>query len=355
MARFRLGRFRIMSASKTSAALAGQIQTLYRLGAAGSLSDRQLLARFLDRSDPDRSEAAFAELIERHGPMVLNVCERLLGDGQDAHDAFQATFLVLVRRGATIRKPESLASWLFGIATRVARQARREAFLRRQRLERLADRCTDKYQFASSPPDLVAEPAWPALYEEMDRLPEAFRAPLILHYFEGLSTEAIAVKLGCRRGTVLSRLARARRTLKDRLERRGVSSACSVRTGSRGDCGGPRLPVAGSAGAGHHSRGDEPAAGRSGTRKRGECLGRFAHTRSAAIARGFSGSQDCGHRAAPDRRLRLNLAIWIAPAELGGGRLPLPFRWFRTSRSKSRRQLRPARSSLPPRPSPARW
>ena len=211
-------------------------------GAAGAWSDRQLLTRFLDRSDPDRSDAAFGELIERHGPMVLNVCERLLGDGQDAHDAFQATFLVLVRKGASIRKPESLASWLFGIATRVARQARREEFLRRQRLERLADRCTHRYQFASSPPDLVAEPAWPALYEEMDRLPEDFRAPLILHYFEGLSTEAIAVKLGCRRGTVLSRLARARRTLKDRLERRGVSSACMFAL-EQGHCNDPRLPL----------------------------------------------------------------------------------------------------------------
>ena len=103
---------------------------------------------------------------------------------------------------------------------------------RRQRLERLADRCTDKYQFVSSPPDLAAEPAWPALYEEMDRLSEVFRAALVLHYFEGLSTEAIAVKLGCRRGTVLSRLARARRTLKDRLERRGVSSDCMFALGA---------------------------------------------------------------------------------------------------------------------------
>jgi RNA polymerase sigma factor (sigma-70 family) len=220
-----------MSTSKTIGSLAGQLQTLYRLGAAGSLSDRQLLARFLDRSDLGRSEAAFAELIERHGPMVLNVCKRLLDDGQDAHDAFQATFLVLVRRGAAIRKPESLACWLFGIATRVARQARREASLRRQQLERLVQHRPEKYQVACTRPGPDAEPDWPVLYEEMYRLPESFRAPLILHYFEGLSTEAIALKLGCPRGTVLSRLARARQTLKDRLERRGVSSSSLITVG----------------------------------------------------------------------------------------------------------------------------
>ena len=147
------------------------------LAHAGSLSDRQLLARFLDRSDPDRSEVAFAELIERHGPMVLNVCERLLDDGQDAHDAFQATFLVLVRKGASIRKPESLASWLFGIATRVARQARRESYPTPAAAREAGGMLREKYQIGVCQPSLTGEPAWPALYEEMDRLPEAFRAP----------------------------------------------------------------------------------------------------------------------------------------------------------------------------------
>ena len=249
---------------------------------AGSLSDRQLLTRFLDRADPDRSEAAFAELIERHGPMVLNVCERLLGDGQDAHDAFQATFLVLVRKGASVRKPKSLASWLFGIATRVARHARREAFLRRQRLERLADRCTDKYQFASSPPDLVAEPAWPALYEEMDRLPEVLPLPPSdPALFRGSEHR------GDRRQAGLSPGHRAfppgpgpANTERPSRAARGLVSP-HVRAGSR-DTATIHASRCGSAGAGHHSA------------QRRACCWPEPHSRRLRVSRSFrSHSERC--------------------------------------------------------------
>ena len=214
-----------MSSMRSSGALVGQFRTLYRLGPVGTVSDRQLLDRFLDRTDPEASEAACGELIERHGPMVLGLCERLLGDTQDAEDAFQATFLVLVRKAGSIRNPDALGSWLFGIASRVAAQARSHASMRRRQLEGLVERCPERFENAGGRDRIEPEPCWPELYEEMERLPESFRAPLVLHYFQGLSTETIAQRLGCRRGTVLSRLARARSRLKKQLEQRGLSSA----------------------------------------------------------------------------------------------------------------------------------
>ncbi len=217
-----------MSSMRSSGTLVGQIGTLYRLGPVGTVSDRQLLDRFLDRTDPETSEAACGELIERHGPMVLSLCERLLGDTQDAEDAFQATFLVLVRKARSIRNPDALASWLFGIASRVAAQARSHASHRRRQLGCLVERCPERFEIAGGQELTKSEPRWPELHEEMDRLPETFRAPLVLHYFQGLSTETIAQRLGCRRGTVLSRLARARSRLKKQLEQRGFSSASAL-------------------------------------------------------------------------------------------------------------------------------
>ena len=216
-----------MSSTRSSNVLVGQIRMLYRLGPIGTVSDRQLLDRFLDRTDPAASDLACGELIERHGPMVLSLCERLLGDTQDAEDAFQATFLVMVRKAGSIRNPDALGSWLFGIA-RVAMQARVGARARRRQIERLVDRCPERCRVAIMADPADSEPAWPELYEEMDRLPESFRAPLLLHYFQGLSTETIAQRLGCRRGTVLSRMARARSRLKKQLEQRGLNSASTL-------------------------------------------------------------------------------------------------------------------------------
>jgi len=154
--------------------------------------------------------------------MVLSVCRRVLRDPHDAHDAFQATFLVLVRKAGSIRRRKSVGGWLFGIARRVAARARLEAARRRHRQTQYAERPMRSHD------DDVArsrdpEPDYGPLIAEIDRLPERFRTPVMLHYFEGLSTEAIAQRLGCPRGTILSRLARARERLRRRLEQRGVS------------------------------------------------------------------------------------------------------------------------------------
>src|SRR4051812_46543188 len=160
-----------MASVRSSGILVDQLGRLYSLGSVGILTDDQLLDRFLTRDDPVASDAAFAALVERHGSMVLSVCRRILGDPHDAHDAFQATFLVLVRKAGSIRRRESVAGWLFSIARRVAARARVAAARRRRLLEHLlADRPVGEHveatQTARDP-----EPDYHPLIVELDRLP----------------------------------------------------------------------------------------------------------------------------------------------------------------------------------------
>ena len=213
-----------MARERSGGVLSGQLGMLYSLGTVGEWSDGQLLGRFLAREEPAESEAAFTVLVERHGAMVLHICERVLGDSHDAQDAFQATFLLMVRKANTIRSRESVGDWLFRIARRVAMRARVNAARRRQHLEALIVERRNSSGGKSAtaiPHDADLDYGW--LIAEVDRLPERFRAPIVLHYFEGLSTEATARRLGCARGTVLSRLSRARDRLRRGLERRGLS------------------------------------------------------------------------------------------------------------------------------------
>ena len=176
-------------------------------------ADRHLLERFVSAGD----QAAFAALVQRHGPMVLGVCRRLLHDAHDAEDAFQATFLVLAHKARSLSRPESLGPWLHGVACRTAAQARRAA--RRRAREREAAAMPDT--------DPAAEVVWrelrQVLDEELGRLAPKYRAPLVLFYLEGKDTEEVARQLGCPKGTVQSRLARGRDRLRDRLVRRGVT------------------------------------------------------------------------------------------------------------------------------------
>jgi RNA polymerase sigma factor (sigma-70 family) len=177
------------------------------------LADRHLLERFVRARD----EAAFAALVQRHGPMVLGVCRRLLHDAHEAEDAFQATFLVLAHKARFIGRPESLGPWLHGVAYRTAAQARQAA--RRRAREREAAAMPDG--------DPAVEAVWrelrQVLDEELGRLAQKYRAPLVLFYLEGKSTAEVARQLGCPKGTVQSRLARGRDRLRDRLARRGVT------------------------------------------------------------------------------------------------------------------------------------
>jgi RNA polymerase sigma factor (sigma-70 family) len=198
--------------------------TLYRVGVVGDLTDGQLLERFVAGRD-ESAEAGFAALVDRHGPMVLRVCRQILGDAHDAEDAFQATFLVLARRAGSVRKRESVASWLYGIAHRVARRSRADAARRREHERRRAAMADLE---SSDGIDRHPSEGWPELHEEVDRLPEKYRDAIVLCYLEGLTTEAAAHRLGCAQGTVMSRLSRGRERLRQRLTRRGMTPAVGL-------------------------------------------------------------------------------------------------------------------------------
>jgi RNA polymerase sigma factor (sigma-70 family) len=185
----------------------------------GDTPDAELLGRFATRRDAD----AFTALLRRHGPMVLGVCRRLLSDAHDAEDAFQATFLVLVRRAHSLGTPELLGNWLYGVASRIALKAKADAARRRTRERRLTEGAA-----AESAPDLAWADLRPVLDEEVSRLPARYRAPFVLCYLDGKTNEEAARLLGCPKGTVLSRLAWARRRLRARLTRRGVTLSATL-------------------------------------------------------------------------------------------------------------------------------
>jgi RNA polymerase sigma-70 factor (ECF subfamily) len=169
-------------------------------------------------------EGAFAALMARHGPMVLAVCRRVLRDAHEAEDACQATFLVLARKAGSVRRPELLANWLFGVAYRAARKAQRQAARHGAR----AVRCAAMRSTDSLPDNVVWEDLRPVLDAELDRLPDKFRAPVVLCYLEGLTTEEAGHRLGCPLGTILSRLSRARAKLRKRLLRRGLALSAGL-------------------------------------------------------------------------------------------------------------------------------
>jgi RNA polymerase sigma factor (sigma-70 family) len=209
-----------------SVALVRDIQTLFDAGTVAGLSDRQLLERFTSARDGS-SEAAFEVLVRRHGPMVLRVCRNVLKDWNDAEDAFQATFVILARRCASIRRRDSVESWLFGVACRVAARARVEA-ARRRAVERRG--ATEAESALGPPGDSGADDAeiGPIVLEEVRRLPEKYRAAVVLCYWQGLTQEQAAAQLNCPLGTVRSRLARARDLLRRRLLRRGVAPLAGI-------------------------------------------------------------------------------------------------------------------------------
>jgi RNA polymerase sigma factor (sigma-70 family) len=212
----------MVMANARSSHLLQQVGRLFGAGASGGLTDAQLLERFTSRCAASAeargdAEAAFEVLVARHGPMVLGVCRRALTDPAEVEDAFQATFLVLVRRARSVRVDDSLGRWLYGVACRVAAKARSRS--RRIPIHNV---------------DLVAEPEvserpvdraslLAALDEEIGRLPERYRSPVVLCHLEGLSHAEAADRLRCPVGTVSGRLSRARGLLRDRLVRRGCS------------------------------------------------------------------------------------------------------------------------------------
>jgi RNA polymerase sigma factor (sigma-70 family) len=199
-----------------SGPLQGLLRHLRRVVGPGDegRTDAQLLERFARARD----EAAFELLLRRHGPMVLGVCRRVLRQEQDAEDAFQATFLTLARKAGSIGKGEALAGWLARVAYRAALRARSAA-----------QRCPAAGLAEPEPPaagpagDRVEQDVRPILDEELQRLPEKYRTPVVLCYLEGVSYEEAARRLGWPAGTVATRLRRARELLRRRLARRGLA------------------------------------------------------------------------------------------------------------------------------------
>jgi HlyD family secretion protein len=197
-----------------------QMHALFNVGTIRELTDGQLLERFAT-GDGEGAELAFAALVERHGPMVLRVCRAALAEAHDAEDAFQATFLVLVKKARGLWVRDSLGPWLHQVAYRTA-SCVRLASARRQRHERGASE-SRKEAYVTLHDDLAR-----VLHEEIERLPDRFRIPLVLCDLEGRSHEQAARHLGWPIGTVKSRQARGRERLRDRLQRRGVSPAPTV-------------------------------------------------------------------------------------------------------------------------------
>ncbi len=195
------------------------VRSLAAAGQARELADRELLERFVSRHD----EAAFATIVERHGPLVLGACRRILRNEHHAEDACQSTFLILARKAGTIRKREALASWLYGVAARVARKLRAN-------LQRAA--APDRPAAGAAAADAAGEITWreglAVLDEELGRLPTPYRSALVLCYLQGRTHEAAARELGCSLGALRGRLVRARECLRGRLARRGVGLSAAL-------------------------------------------------------------------------------------------------------------------------------
>jgi RNA polymerase sigma factor (sigma-70 family) len=205
--------------ARESGSLLAFIRRIASSRSHSDLTDGELLQRFAVQ----REASAFTALMRRHGPMVLGVCQSVLHDTHDAEDVFQATFLVLVRKPKTIGKPASVASWLHGVAYRLAMKARSEA-ARRHSCERKAVtmRSCDPQE------EVIWRDLRPVLHQEVDRLPERYRLPFVLCYLEGKTNEEAAALLGWPKGTVLSSLSRARERLRRRLTRRGLTLASGL-------------------------------------------------------------------------------------------------------------------------------
>src|SRR5262245_3493966 len=188
-------------------------------GDAEGMTDGQLLGWFVTR----REEAAFEALVRRHGPMVLGVCRRVLRDPHDAEDAFQATFLVLVRKAASVQPRERVGNWLYGVAYRTALEAR-IILARRHAKERQVSAMPEP----PAPPSDDSRDWRPLLDEALSRLPAKYRTAVVRCELEGRSCKEVARILGIPEGTLSSRLATARQILARRLARHGLGVSAAA-------------------------------------------------------------------------------------------------------------------------------
>ena len=211
-----------------SRSLVRQVGSLFDGHSVAGLSDRQLLDRFIAQQGAV-AEAAFAALVARHGPMVLGVCRQLLGDRQHAEDAFQAVFLVLAQKAGSIRDPDLLGNWIYGVAVRTSRCARNR-LARSGKHEEVGSmrNASSSTLVPSAEHSVVEREQAELLHDEIERLPRAFRLPVVLCYLEGHTVQEAARRLRCSHGTVRSQMARAREKLRRALTRRGVILPAAV-------------------------------------------------------------------------------------------------------------------------------
>lgn len=199
-----------------TASLVREIGPLFESGTLRDLEDGPLLERFI----AGRDEVAFEELVARHGPVILGICRRSLDDPRDVEDAFQATFLLLVRKAASLRDREAVSSWLYGVALRVTRRARADVQRRRGREHPIAEEPSDRRPGLR---EWGSDEVLPIVDQEIRRLPDVQQVAVALCVKEGYTHEAAAARLGWPLGTVKSRIASARLTLQRRLTRRGLA------------------------------------------------------------------------------------------------------------------------------------
>jgi len=225
-------------------AVLGQLQTLFDVGVVAGLTDGQLLERFLARREGE-AEPAFAALVARHGAMVLSVCRGLLGNPHDAEDAFQVTFLVLARNAGSLRCPDRLGPWLYGVAHRTARQVKvRERRRRRREMKVAMSGSRPAVDVGGHDFKLETREEIEALHEEIQRLPARYREAIVLCDLQGETHEEAARRLGRPVGTISARLSRARERLRGRLSRRGLALPAGVLAGSMTSSHASLMPAA---------------------------------------------------------------------------------------------------------------
>jgi RNA polymerase sigma factor (sigma-70 family) len=201
------------------------IRELAAAGATSELADRQLLERFTTY----REEQAFEGLVRRHGPMVLGVCRRILGNRHDAEDAFQATFLVLAHKASTIARRDSLGGWLYKVAYHIALKTKASMAARQRREQQVGEPRASVTGVCADPlTEVTGRELLASVDEELQRLPDRYRTPLVLCYLQGKTRDEAARQLGTTLATLKRRLEEGRDRLRLRLERRGVSLTAAL-------------------------------------------------------------------------------------------------------------------------------